>query len=547
MKQLQLESFYQNVSKYVEMEEWQNVYNILSDRIDAFLMKEEQLLDELKKIESKDNEIFLQLGLYKFKSNKQFKVLSLKKYFLQPSIYLRTKVQISKVKLKLSNILIWYINSLIELKKYNEAKIIISKNATNPSDEILTLEAKLGYLLNEKEWSMNCYQKLIANNVKLIEEDYVNYLDIAIDDNIDTAYKMANQAYEYYPSNEKIALYFVKTSFLKMNWKETINRFEEVKKKINLYNEVLLIGSVTNQILGDSKQAESIMKDFLTANEGESIYKYDKPYLKVNLLDNGESRIEYYKMTKQTKEICLTFDSINITWDRNPFSFNFIQKFDLDIIALRRRTKDNYYQDLQIEKYHLAVRDILKGYDKTFAYGFSLGAYAALYYASELNASILSLSPRLSVHPNYNGKPRKKTVFTHQSFLPRNESIKPIIIYDPKDQLDNKYIETNVKKSFPNGQFIKTPYSGHSTAPYLLSIGLLKKTVQSVFDGEPIPIIDRKKNLHSYIYINELASHCLRRNKLNWAKKLIEYSLSLEPDKADTKKISKKILQKMAK
>lgn len=245
---------------------------------------------------------------------------------------------------------------------------------------------------------MNCYQKLIANNVKLIEEDYVNYLDIAIDDNIDTAYKMANQAYEYYPSNEKIALYFVKTSFLKMNWKETINRFEEVKKNINLYNEVLLIGSVTNQILGDSKQAESIMKDFLTANEGESIYKYDKPYLKVNLLDNGESRIEYYKMTKQTKEICLTFDSINITWDRNPFSFNFIQKFDLDIIALRRRTKDNYYQDLQIEKYHLAVRDILKGYDKTFAYGFSLGAYAALYYASELNASILSLSPRLSVH-----------------------------------------------------------------------------------------------------------------------------------------------------
>lgn len=87
MKQLQLESFYQNVSKYVEMEEWQNVYNILSDRIDAFLMKEEQLLDELKKIESKDNEIFLQLGLYKFKNNKQFKVLSLKNIFTAKYIF----------------------------------------------------------------------------------------------------------------------------------------------------------------------------------------------------------------------------------------------------------------------------------------------------------------------------------------------------------------------------------------------------------------------------------------------------------------------------
>lgn len=41
----------------------------------------------------------------------------------------------------------------------------------------------------------------------------------------------------------------------------------------------------------------------------------------------------------------------------------------------------------------------MESYRDKIAYGFSLGAYGALYYTSPVNCRILALSPRLSIHP----------------------------------------------------------------------------------------------------------------------------------------------------
>src|SRR5699024_8710877 len=154
-----------------------------------------------------------------------------------------------------------------------------------------------------------------------------------------------------------------------------------------------------------------------------------------------------------------TFDSINMEWDKQPFGFSLLKKKNIDIIAVRKRKKQTYQQDLTQEDFYNTVYKLMYFYTDKIAYGFSLGAYSALYYTSLLNCRILSLAPRLSIHPRYGRKNYiSKYEFKHNLSIGYNDSISHVIVYDPKNKIDNNFVTREVMESFPNAHLVKIPY-----------------------------------------------------------------------------------------
>src|SRR5699024_11120364 len=140
--------------------------------------------------------------------------------------------------------------------------------------------------------------------------------------------------------------------------------------------------------------------------------------------------------------------------------------------------------------------------------------YTSLYYGSAVGCGVLSLAPRLSMHPLFGKKDGGKEKFKHTMYLPYNDIIKPIIVYDPKQKMDNRFIEMNVKKAYPNATLIKVPYGGHGIAPHLLRTGQLKEFILTILNEQKAPVYNKKLRNKSNIYLRVLAQACFNRGKL---------------------------------
>ncbi|MDY0409432.1 tetratricopeptide repeat protein [Paracerasibacillus soli] len=244
----------------------------------------------------------------------------------------------------------------------------------------------------------------------------------------------------------------------------------------------------------------------------------------------GKVEFEFYKSLQKTNRVVVTFDSINMVWDNPSFAFNLLIQQNVDIIAIRKRRKKVYQQDLSLEDFKRTVSALVEGYEDKVAYGFSLGAYGALYYASALNCRILALSPRMSIHPIYGKSNLKgKRIFKHNILPTHNSEISPIIVYDPKNALDNTYVNKGLLSAFPNAQLVEIPYAGHGMGPHLKQMGLLKEFILTVIHKAEIPIYDKELK-KSQTYYRVLGDACLKRNKPRWALQLVNYALTLAPE-----------------
>ncbi|CAM3955057.1 tetratricopeptide repeat protein [Mesobacillus thioparans] len=369
------------------------------------------------------------------------------------------------------------------------------------------------------------------------------YLRIAIThqkiDDLAKAEKIIREGLDVHPSKQKLLLKHAELAMEQRHWPEAEKRW---KSAFNLHKEDIpentyVKRAIVNHLLGKHREGKELFDQYFDMEK-----KSDKEYEKVILFDNGESRIEYYKQMKPTSTVCLSFDSINNIWTEDPFAFKFLLKQGVDIIALRRRTADNYHQDLSIEEYVNTVRELVQPYNRRLAYGFSLGGYTSLYFASSLNCEILSLSPRNSAHPVYGSK--KNMAFNHDLSHPINSAISPVIVYDPKDRTDQKYIESELRVSYPNAVFYECRFAGHRTAPYLQQIGKLKILVGAFIMGDELPTIEKHLRWQSHQYVRVLGEHCLSRNKTKWALRLAEHALNVSPDDKKAASLKKKALVK---
>ncbi len=310
------------------------------------------------------------------------------------------------------------------------------------------------------------------------------------------------------------------------------------------FNNLIML-SMLNQIMGNQVLSANIFDDVLKTFPNE-IKQDGLGYRKLTLFDNGKSRIEFYKNLKPTKSLVITFDAAKIRWNEKPFGFKLLQRQNVDIIAVRKKTKKDYHQDLSKDAFDQTIKELAGGYDNKFSYGYSLGAYSALYYTSEMNCQILALSPRLPIHPIYGTKEDKGKQTLHHTLSHKfNDKAFPIIIYDPKNKTDRKYVEESLLTSYPKAQLKKLPYGGHRMTFHLLSMGVLKEYVLTFINEGSVPAYDRNLKSQSPNYCRLLGEACLKHNKIGWAYDLSLKALELEPTNKRAIKFRVDVLEKL--
>ncbi len=246
------------------------------------------------------------------------------------------------------------------------------------------------------------------------------------------------------------------------------------------------------------------------------------------LHEDEQIRIDHFVRKPRARVLAITFDPLLYLADRPHFGQDFLRRIGVDIVAVRKKD-ENFYQPLSREVFVAAVQPLLGRYGRVVAYGSSLGAYAALYYCRDIACEVVASSPRVSTHPRFGAKVwQQKIAFSHQPFDARVQPrCRAIIIFDPRDTIDRRYIDSEVLPQFPQALVMRVPYSGHPSNHFLSEIGFIAPFVRAVIAGTDHPPLDRRQRVRSATYFQVLAALCLQRQKPRWADALIERSLAL--------------------
>ncbi|WP_368658037.1 tetratricopeptide repeat protein [Metabacillus halosaccharovorans] len=390
--------------------------------------------------------------------------------------------------------------------------------------------------MEKKEWKKaSSYWRITLKRNKEEENSDNIYINLGkslrLSEQFEDAEKILSEGINLYPNNRKLRFEIAQLYMDLKDWKLALNYWEDL---IETHGSHASLSAKVNHTITMQITGKKLNNDFLEENSLDIKIKYKNGYKKIILFDNGESRIEFYKnLYKQSDTVCVTFDPWKHLWNKEPFAYQFLIKQGIDIIAVRKRREDTFHQDLTIEEFQTTISSLCQTYRHQVVYGSSLGAYCALYYGPVLNCQILAFSPRNPGHPVFGIPLKYKVDFKHDLTINAHSHLSPIISYDPKDTVDNNYVEKELINAFPNATFLKCEYAGHTTIKYFLEIGELKSIVLSVLNGEELKVINRKNRSKSSEYLGTLGKECLKRNKYNWALSLSNRALELETKNKD--------------
>lgn len=504
----------------------------------------------IKKIVSVLINIRLTIHKVNWKIHRKFAIYFCTKKRWERSIFHWKKADETKQAKLLPKDYLQYATALQKMNKENESikilTVALTKYPTN-KDVIIALS---NFHMTKEQW-----KKASDVLIKLFEIEEMSipikaYNDLATLYIKQGLYNRAEYIFkrgmELYPENGELLNNYVDLAIYQKNWDLAIKRIEYLLFIYQLSMDSLIKLSMLYQLKGRYREAKNIFHRVLDKHQ-QAIKTDEKKYRKIVLFDNGESRIEFYKNLKQVNQVVITFDTLFMDWDEPSFGFNFILRQNADIIAVRKRRKLESQQYLTQEDFVETVQLLVNGYADKVAYGHSLGGYTALYYASKLNCRILSLAPRISIHPIYGKKGEaNRQKFKHRLSHDYNDHISPVIVYDPKDKQDNTYVHKELLVAYPNAQLVEMYYGGHGIARHLLRMGSLKEFLLTFLEGKT-PTYDRSLKGKSANYCRLLGRECLRRNKLKWAWELSERSVQLVPKDRHVIKFRVDVLKKFNK
>lgn len=251
----------------------------------------------------------------------------------------------------------------------------------------------------------------------------------------------------------------------------------------------------------------------------------------VVLLEDDDVRIEHFLRGAEGGTLVVTFDPILYLWTKPPFGHEFLRKQRLDVVAVRKK-REHFYQPLSRQAFMDAVAPVTARYARVVSYGSSLGAYAALYFGRDEPWTVIASSPRNSTHPVYGARAwQQKAQWQHERFGTDTAPLcNAVIIYDPRDAIDRRYIEGEVLPQFPRAEVMRVPFSGHPSNQFLGDIGFIAPFVRAVLAGSERPVLQRRTHrARSATYHQVLALACLQHGHVTWADTLIGRALALNP------------------
>jgi tetratricopeptide (TPR) repeat protein len=246
------------------------------------------------------------------------------------------------------------------------------------------------------------------------------------------------------------------------------------------------------------------------------------------LHDSEHLHIGHLQAPVKSRTLVITFDPLMYLWPKAAFGLDFLRRLGVDLVTVQRKAED-FYQSLDRANFEAAVGPRLADYDRVVAYGSSLGAYAALYFCRDLDAEVIAASPRVSVHPVFGTAAwQQQVAWAHERLDASSPAqCRAIIIYDPREATDRRYIEGEVLPAFPRAEVLRVPFAGHPSTQFLGDIGFIAPFVRAVVAGSERPPLDRRRRVGSATYHQVLADLCVRRGRLELAETLIERSLAL--------------------
>jgi hypothetical protein len=251
------------------------------------------------------------------------------------------------------------------------------------------------------------------------------------------------------------------------------------------------------------------------------------------LLDDADNRIEHHERGGAGGTLVITFDPLLYLWERPPFGHEFLRKQMLDVVAVRKKS-EHFYQALSRETFAAAAGPVAARYRRVVSYGSSLGAYAALYFGRDEPWTVIASSPRNSTHPVYGTRAwQARVAYRHQRFdASRPARCDAVIVYDPRDPIDRRYIDGELIPQFPDAEIMRVPFAGHPANQFLADIGFIAPYVRAVLADQPRPRLDRRAGRsRSVTYHQVMALQCVQRGHLAWADVLAQRALALNPQR----------------
>nr|WP_162623765.1 hypothetical protein [Paracoccus saliphilus] len=239
--------------------------------------------------------------------------------------------------------------------------------------------------------------------------------------------------------------------------------------------------------------------------------------------------ITHHRRAEPSRGLIVTFDNISFGIQERGFGTDFALKMGFENIYVSQK-KESQYQGLSIEQFSAAVAPVTAGRN-VFAYGASLGAYAALYYGGCIDARIVASAPKNSAHPSIGSDRFAGLQFRHVEISETPLSSKPpIILIDPHSREDTIFLDRCVRPAYPHAQVVEYPYAGHAVLETIQANGQLGKLMRGIFVKGHVPEIPLKTE-GCHIYHCERGRHLQQLGELAEAEAQLRRSLQIRLNK----------------
>lgn len=202
------------------------------------------------------------------------------------------------------------------------------------------------------------------------------------------------------------------------------------------------------------------------------------------VVDQDGYKIVYYKQLNSTgRKVVVSFGALSTHLNFEPFGLHYLLGEGCDVIWVAQ-SANSFYNKLSFNAFKSFVLPITQSYEGVFTFGSSLGAYAALYFAGAIDATVIAASPRNPPHSSISIKeyPYIEPEL-HVSMLDNLLTTKDVfIVRDDKNTIDTIFYSAVVEPAYPKAKILNLSYAGHTVLETIRDAGKLSEFISSMLN-----------------------------------------------------------------